>query len=156
MEITRNRHCRPGSRGLPLGRVLTFEKPWLKETDWLVLIEFLPRYDAEARECGAEAIGYMLAYARMTDTRMLALVGDPAADAYEFLFSFTSAENKAAFLRLLQANEATACEEEEILAPSPEEIREAEPIAKVLPLEVLRRVLMVATLHQHNAPPTVQ
>lgn len=32
--------------------------------------------------------------------RMLALVGDPEADAYELLFSFTSAENKAEFLRL--------------------------------------------------------
>lgn len=82
-------------------------------------------------------------------------MGDPEADTYELLFSFTSAESKAAFLRLLQANEATDCEGE-VMVPSPDEIREAEPIAKVLPIEVLRRVLMVATLHQHNAPPTVQ
>jgi hypothetical protein len=142
--------------GFLLGRVLPFEKPWLEEIDWLVLIEFLPRYDEQDRESGAEAIGYMLTYARMTDTRMLSLVGDPAADAYELLFSFASAENKAAFLSLLQANEATACEEEEIMVPSPDEIREAEPISKVLPVDVLRRVLMVATLHQHSAPSTVQ
>lgn len=132
------------------------EKPWLEEADWLVLIEFLPRYDPDVRESGAEAIGYLLAYARMTDTRMLALVGDPEADAYGLLFSFTSAENKAAFLCLLQANEATACEPEEIMVPRLDEIHAAEPIANVLPLDILRRVLMVATLHQHNAPPTVQ
>lgn len=77
--------------------------------DWLVLIEFLRKDDDEDRAQGAEAIAYMLAYARMTDTRVLALVGDPKEDAYELLFSFSSAENKAEFLRLLQSNDATAC-----------------------------------------------
>jgi len=95
---------------------------------------------------GAEAIGYMLAYAQMTDTRMLALVGDRKEDAYELLFSFNSSENKAEFLRLLQANDATACEDEEILVPHKGEIEAAQPIAKVLPEDVLRQATVVAAM----------
>lgn len=89
-------------------------KPWLEETDWLVLIEFLRRDDDADRVRGAEVIGYMLGCAWKTDTRMLALVGDPKADVSELLFSFSSRENKAEFLRLPQANDATAYEEEKL------------------------------------------
>lgn len=156
IAIARDEHQRSGVRGHLLGRVLTFEKPWLTETDWLVMVEILPRSDEDARERGAKAIGTMLAYSRMTDTRMLALAGDPEADKFKLLFSFTSAENRAAFLRLLQSSEATTRGEEEITVPSLDEISAAEPFARVLPLDVLRRVLMVANLHQHSAPPTVQ
>ena len=140
-----------------MGEVIRIDKPWLKETDWLVLVEFLPRYDEHDRAQSAEAIGYMLAYAQRTDTRMLALVGDPEADAYELLFSFSSAENKKEFLRLLQANEATACEEEEIMIPRLDEIRDAEPIASVLPRDILNCVLAIAALHQAgDDSPTIQ
>ena len=90
---------------------------WLEESDWIVLIEFLRQDDAEDRAHGTEAIGYMFAYSQMTDTRMLALVGDPQADAYELLFSFSSPANKAEFLRLLQSNDETRCEEDMILVP---------------------------------------
>lgn len=62
-----------------------------------MLVEFLPRHDAEDRAVVTEAIGHMLAYAQMTDTRMVALLGDPEADAYELLFSFNSPKNKAEF-----------------------------------------------------------
>ena len=88
----------------------------------------------------------MLAYARMTDTRMLALVGDAKADVYELLFSFSSPENKTEFLRLLQANEATACGSEEILVPHPSEIEAAQPIARVLPEDVMRHVTIIAVM----------
>jgi hypothetical protein len=88
----------------------------------------------------------MLAYARMTDTRMLALVGDPKADVYELLFSFSSPANKADFLRLLQANEATACGDEEILVPHPSEIEAAQPIARVLTADVMRQVSVIAVM----------
>jgi hypothetical protein len=47
---------------------------WRNEEDWLVVIEFLRRDDEEDRARGTEAIGYMFAFAQMTDTRMLALV----------------------------------------------------------------------------------
>ncbi len=88
----------------------------------------------------------MLAYANMTDTRMLALVGSAKDGAYELLFSFNSTENKLEFLRLLQSNEATACEEEEILVPRQEEIDAAQPIARVLPTDVFRQVMVTSTM----------
>jgi hypothetical protein len=48
---------------------------WRNEEDWIVLIEFPVDYDEEDRAHAAESIGYMLGYAQMTNTRMLALVG---------------------------------------------------------------------------------
>lgn len=119
---------------------------WSSEDDWITLLEYLRDDDAEDRARGAEAIGYMLAYARMTDTRMLALVGSAKDGAYELLFSFNSPANKAEFLRLLQSNDATACEEEEILVPRQSEIEAAQPIAKVLPGDVLPHVFGVAAM----------
>jgi hypothetical protein len=119
---------------------------WDDENDWIVLIEFLPKDDVEDRTEAAERIGYMLAYAQMTDTRMLALLGDSQADAYELLFSFNSAENKAEFLRLLNSNELSACDDEFIHIPPQDEIDAAQPIAKVLPEDVVQRVTLIATM----------
>jgi hypothetical protein len=119
---------------------------WRDEDDWIVLIEFLRRDDVEDRVRGAEAIGYMLAFSQMTDTRMLALVGDPNADAYELLFSFSSPENKADFLRLLRSNDATDCGDDEILGPCQDEIEAAQPIARVLPEDVMPQVAVIATM----------
>ena len=119
---------------------------WRDEQDWIVLIEFLPRDDDEDRARGAESIGYMLAYAQMTDTRMVALVGDPNADAYELLFSFSSPSNKAEFLRLLQSNDETRVDDDMILIPRQEEIEAAQPIARVLPEDVMRQVTVVAAM----------
>ena len=121
-----------------------------------MLIEFLPRYDAEDRARGAEAIGYLFAYSQMTDTRILALVGDPKADAYELLFSFSSPENKAEFLRLLQSNEETRCTDDEILVPNQAEIDAAQPIARVLPEDVMRQVTVVATMLFGGQAETIQ
>ena len=87
----------------------------------------------------------MLAYAQMTDTRMLALLGDPQGDAYELLFSFSSPKNKAEFLHLLQSNRKTEFEEEEILVPTRREIEAAQPIARVLPEDVMRQVTTIAS-----------
>jgi len=88
----------------------------------------------------------MLAYAQMTDTRMLALLGDMKEDVYELLFSFNSSANKPEFPRLLQANDATACEDEAVLVPHQSEIDAAQPIAKVLPEDVLRLATIVAAM----------
>ena|ERR1700737_1574958 len=131
---------------IPPGNTPPVPPFWRNEDDWIVLIEFLRSDDDEDRARGAEAIGYMLALAQMTDTRMLALVGDPKADAYELLFSFSSPVNKAEFLRLLQANDATACEEFEILVPDRAEIEAAQPIGRVLPEDVMRQVTVIAAM----------
>jgi hypothetical protein len=119
---------------------------WREESDWIVVIEFLPRDDDEGRARGAKAIGYMFAFAQMTDTRMLALVGDPQADTYELLFSFSSPANKAKFLSLLQSNDETRCEEDMILVPQQDEIETAQPIARVLPADVMQRVTIIAAM----------
>jgi hypothetical protein len=126
---------------------------WRTERDWIVLIEFLVDYDDEDRVRAADSIGYMLAFAQMTNTRMLALVGDAAADCYELLFSFDTPEHKAEFLRLLQSNEATACGEDEILIPHQNEIDAAQPLDKVLPSDVMRQVTTIAALHSGSIGP---
>lgn len=126
------------------------------EEDWLVVIEFLRKDDEEDRARGTEAIGYMFAFAQMTDTRMLALVGDPQADAYELLFSFSSPANKAEFLRLLQSNEETRCEDDMILVPRQDEIDAAQPIARVLPADVMREVTVIAAMLSEGEPGTIQ
>jgi hypothetical protein len=64
----------------------------------------LPTDDPEARLYGADIIGYMVGYANLTNTRSLALLGDPDAGAYELLFSLSS-EEKNEFLNLVRSNE---------------------------------------------------
>jgi hypothetical protein len=88
----------------------------------------------------------MFAFAQWTDTRMLALVGDPQADAYELLFSFSSPANQAEFLSLLQSNDETRCEEDMILVPPQDEIEAAQPIARVLPADVMQQVTIIAAM----------
>ncbi len=129
---------------------------WKDEDDWIVLLVFLPGDDAEDRTRAAEAIGYMLAYAQMTDTRMLALLGDPNADAYELLFSFNSSENKAQFIHLLMSNEETRCEDFEIMIPPQEEIDAAQPLARVLPEDVMQQVAIISVTVLGGETDTIQ
>ncbi len=82
-----------------------FKPYWQDEKDWLCTIEFLPTDDPEARLYGADIIGYLVGYANLTNTRSLALLGDPNAGAYELLFSFSSPEEKNEFLNLVRSNE---------------------------------------------------
>jgi len=126
------------------------------EEDWIVVIEFLRRDDHEDFARGTEAIGYMFAFAKITDTRMLALVGDSKTNAYELLFSFSGPANRAEFLRLLQSHEETRCEENMIMVPRQDEIEAAQPIARVLPADVMRQVTVIATMRYSNSPDTVQ
>jgi hypothetical protein len=72
---------------------------------WLCIVEFLPTDDPEARLFAADIIGYLVGYANLTNTRALALLGDPDASAYELLFSFTSPGEKNEFLNFVRSNE---------------------------------------------------
>ena len=65
----------------------------------------MPRDDPEGRLFGADIVGYLFGYAQLTNTRAVALVGDPDASAYELLFSFSSPEEKNEFLNLVSSNE---------------------------------------------------
>jgi hypothetical protein len=125
---------------------LPFTPYWLDEKDWLCFIEFLPRESEQERATGAEVIGYLLGYAQMTDTRMLALLGDPEAQAYELLFSFRTKDHKEEFLRLVQSNEITETDPELIGPPSLSEIEDARPLAMVLDEDVVRHATAIAML----------
>lgn len=125
------------------------EPHWIDEKDWLCAVELFPADDPEARLFAADVVGYLMGYAHLTDTRSLALVGDPADNAYEFLFSFSSPEGKKQFLELIRSNEdlGEAYIENDLIFPTLEEIRRARPVAKVLPEDVLyRATLIVASL----------
>jgi hypothetical protein len=66
------------------------EPYWQDGDDWLCRVEFLPGNAPEDRVFGTDIVGYLLGYARLTNARALALVGDPEAGAYELLFSFSA------------------------------------------------------------------
>ena len=106
-----------------------FEPYWQDEKDWLCIVEFLPTDDLEARLFAADIIGYLVGYANLTNTRSLALVGDPDASAYELLFSFRSPEEKNEFLNLVRSNEEMGKDYIiELTPPTTEEVRNARPL----------------------------
>ena len=74
-----------------------FEPYWQDETDWLSTVEFLTTDDPEARILASDIIGYLFGYAHLTNTRSLALLGDPDANAYELLFYFCFLKRKSSF-----------------------------------------------------------
>jgi hypothetical protein len=86
-----------------------FEPCWQDEKDWLCTVEFLPTDDPDARLYSADIIGYLVGYAHLSNTRSLALLGDPDASAYELLFSFSTPEEKDQFLDLVRSNITTGC-----------------------------------------------
>jgi hypothetical protein len=67
------------------------EPYWQDEKDWLCTVEFLPTDDPVARMFASDINRVSVAYAHLR-TLSLALVGDPEANAYELLFSFSSSE----------------------------------------------------------------
>ena len=124
-----------------------FEPYWQDEKDWLCIVEFLPPDNLEARLFAADIIGYLVGYANVTNTRSLALLGDPDASAYELLFSFSSPEEKSEFLNLVRSNEDMGDDYiTELTLPTTEEIRNARPLATVLPHDVMTHATLVATI----------
>ena len=65
-----------------------FEPYWQDEKDWLCIVEFLPTDNPEARLFAADIIGYLVGYANLTNTRSLALLGDPTPELTSFYFPF--------------------------------------------------------------------
>ncbi len=122
-----------------------FRAYWQDEKDWLCIVEFLPTDNPEARLFAADIIGYLVGYANLTNTRSLALLGDPDASAYELLFSFSSPEEKNEFLNLVRSNEDMGNEYIiELTPPTPEEIRNARPLATVLPQDTFTHAMLIA------------
>jgi hypothetical protein len=122
-----------------------FEPYWQDEKDWLCIVEFLPTDNPEARLFAADIIGYLVGYANLTNTRSLALLGDPDASAYELLFSFSSPEEKSEFLNLVRSNDDMGNDYiTELTPPTTEEIRNARPLATVLPYDALTHAMLIA------------
>jgi hypothetical protein len=122
-----------------------FESYWQDEKDWLCIVEFLPTDDPEARLFAADIIGYLVGYTDLTNTRSLALLGDPGASSYELLFSFSSPEEKNEFLNLVRSNEDMGKDYiVELTPPTAEEIRNGCPLATVLPYDALAHVMLIA------------
>ncbi len=145
-------HGKPENWGdlsiLRTNRKDVLEPYWQDETDWLCTVEFLPTDDPEARLFAADIIGYLCGYAHLTNTRSLALLGDPDASAHELLFSFASSTDKDQFLDLVRSNEDLGNDyiENDFGPPTTEEIRNARPLAAVLPQDVMTHATLVATI----------
>ena len=108
-------------------------------------VEFLPGDDPEGRLFGADNVGYLVRHAQLTNTRVLALIGDPDASAYEPLFSFSSLEEKNEFLNLVRSNEGMGNDYiSELTPPTGEEIRNARSLATVLRQDVFAQAMLVA------------
>jgi hypothetical protein len=129
-----------------MNRQHEIEPYWQDEDDWLCTVEFLPNDDPEGRLFVANLIGYLLGYAQLTNTRALALVGDCDANAYEFLFSFSTPEEKGEFLDLVRSNEDMGNDyiENDFMSPTTEEIRTARPLVTILPEDVLSLATLIA------------
>ena len=122
-----------------------FEPYWRDEKDWLCIVEFLPSDNPEARLFAADIIGHLVGYANLTNTRSLALLGDPDASAYELLFSFSSPEEKNEFLNLVRSNADMGTNSIiELTPPTTEEIGNARPLATILPHDVLTHAMLIA------------
>jgi hypothetical protein len=105
----------------------------------------LPTDNPEARLFAADIIGYFVGYANLTNTRSLALLGDPDASAYELLFSFSSPEEKTEFLNLVRSNEDMGNDYiAELTPPTTEETMNARSLATVIPHDVLTHAMLIA------------
>jgi len=122
------------------------EPYWIDETDWLCTVELFPTDDMEGRCFAADVVGYLMGYAHLTNTRPLAFLADPTDNAYEILFSFSCSEEKNRFLEFVRSNEdlGDSYIENDFLLPTLQEIRSAQPLAKVLPEDVLCRATLIA------------
>jgi hypothetical protein len=122
-----------------------FEPYWQDEKDWLCIVDFLATDNPEARLFASDIIGYVIGYANLTNTRSLALLGDADTSAYELLFSFSSPEEKNEFLNLARSNEDMGNDYIiELTPPTDEEIRNARPLATVLPQDALTHAMLNA------------
>jgi hypothetical protein len=120
---------------------------WQDEKDWLCTVEFLPTDDPEALLFAANIIGYLVGYANLTNTRSLALLGDADGSAYELLFSFSSPEEKNEFLNLVRSNEDMGNDYIfELTPPTTKEIRNARPLAMILPQDALTHAMLIAAI----------
>lgn len=92
-------------------------------------------------------IGRLFAFAQATNTRMLALVGDPDVTSYEILFSFDNPRSRRQFTALVRDDGYVDPDEQATFAvPTIDEIRDARPIGRVFPEHQLSIILGVGLI----------
>ena len=128
----------------------SFEPYWLDEKDWLVEVIMLPKDEDVSPDL--EYIGKLLAFSLITNTRMIAQIGDPNEDfpAYELWFSFTTPENKQRFLELVRQDGYADPDEPTTLKEPPvfEDLPPLRPLSYVLPKDAMEQVTNVAAMVQ--------
>jgi hypothetical protein len=114
-----------------------FEPYWLDEKNWLVEIIMLPK--DEDLSADLEYMGKLLAFSLITNTQMIAKIGDPNEDipAYELWFSFTSPENKQRFLDLVRQE-----------PPVLEDLPHLRPLSYVFPKHIVEHITNIALMVQ--------
>ena len=76
--------------------------PWKDDKNWLVTVAILgPNDNPDNAEC-LDWIGRLFAFASVTNTRMLAVRGDPSWPTYELWFSFIDDNEKRRFINLVR------------------------------------------------------
>ncbi len=126
-----------------------FPSYWTNERDWLV--ELVPLPDTEPEEEIAEVlawVGRLFAFAMVTDTRMLAQMGDPLMPAYELWFSFDTEENKQRFLQMVREDGYANPDEEGSFEPprSLDDLPNLRPIRHVFPKKESDMITAVAVI----------
>ena len=128
----------------------SFEPYWLDEKDWLVEVIMLPKDEDVSPDL--EYIGKLLAFSLITNTRMIAQIGDPNEDfpAYELWFSFTTPENKQRFLDLVRQDGYADPDEPTTLKEPPvlEDLPHLRPLNYVFPKEVMEQITNIAVMVQ--------
>jgi hypothetical protein len=134
-----SRNGKPRKTGRNLQRGMPQEAPlWSEDRDWLVAIVMVPDDELEEnRRLELDWLGRVFAYSQVTNSRMLAQVGDPDVTAYEIWVSFDSAEHKRKFMALVGDDEATDSGDPCNFSPSVDfnDIWNLRPLGEVLPQE---------------------
>jgi hypothetical protein len=135
-----------------------FEPYWLDEKDWLVEVIRLTK--GEDHSADLDYIGKLLAFSLITNTRMIAQIGDPNEDypAYELWFSFISPENKQRFLDMVRQDgyadpdEAMTLREPRVL----DDLPHLRPLSYVFPKDTMEQITNIALMVQMSLGATGQ
>jgi hypothetical protein len=97
-------------------------------------------------------MGKLLAFSLITNTQMIAKIGDPNEDipAYELWFSFTSPENKQRFLDLVRQDGYADPDEPTTLKEPPvlEDLPHLRPLSYVFPKHIVEHITNIALMVQ--------
>jgi hypothetical protein len=136
-----------------------FEPYWLDEKDWLVEVITLPKGE-DHHSADLDYVGKLLAFSLITNTRMIAQIGDPNEDypAYELWFSFTSPENKQRFLDLVRQDGYADPDEEMTLKEPPvlDDLPHLRPLSYVFPKDAMEQITNIAAMVQMSLGATGQ